>query len=556
MSVKNSNQLIDGKLFSLMVRNAAASLKENIDIVNNLNVFPVPDGDTGENMYLTIKGGLDALINNDSGNLYNVANVAAQGMLLGARGNSGVILSQLFYGLSLGLENLSEASLEEFANALNAGVKQAYSSVAHPVEGTILTVAREASEYIKNHITEEKDFSTLLNDFLIEMKESLQRTPNLLPVLKEAGVVDSGGAGLVYITEGFYKAINGEQLDIDTSLESKNEELDLSKFDENSEMVFGYCTELLLRLQTSKTDIDAFDVDLLIEYLSTIGDSIVAFKNGSIVKIHVHTLTPYKVLEYCQKYGEYLKVKIENMTLQHNETVKEEKKEDIFKVKRARRKFAVVTVASGEGLINMFTELGCDYVIKGGQTNNPSSEDFIKAFDEVNADYVYVLPNNSNIILAAKQASEIYKDSNIIVIESKTIGQGYSALSLLDFSNDDPVEIEKMLTEGMQNVVTGLVSKASRTTKVNDIEIIKDNYIGFTNKTMLASKESKLDTLYELLAKLEPNDKAFALLIYGKDTNEEERQLTNEFISENYPVLELYEIDGMQEVYDFILIME
>ena len=551
-----SNEKINGEVFALMVKNATATLKENISIVNNLNVFPVPDGDTGDNMYLTIKGGLDAIVNNNDSNLSNVASAVAQGMLLGARGNSGVILSQLFYGLSLGLENLQEANLDQFIEALNKGVNQAYSSVAHPVEGTILTVAREASEFIKSHITEALNFNNLLEEFLQEMKQSLKRTPDMLPVLKEAGVVDSGGAGLVYITEGFTKAIKGETMELDISYNQSNEELDFSKFDENSEMTYGYCTELLLRLQKSKIDIDAFNVDLLIEYLSTIGDSIVAFKNGSIVKIHVHTLTPYKVLEYCQRYGEYLKVKIENMTLQHNETVEKETKEDLFTVQRSRRKYAVVTVASGEGLINMFTDLGCDYVIQGGQTNNPSSEDFVKAFDYVNADYIYVLPNNSNIILAAKQASEIYHNSKIIVIESKTIGQGYSALSLLDFSCDDPAEIEQMLIDGMQNVVTGLVSKASRSTCVNGIEIIKDNYIGFTNKTMLTSKENKLDTLYDLIDKLEPNDKAFALLIYGNNLTEEEQTISLQNLKEKYLDLEIYTLEGKQEVYDFIVIME
>lgn len=553
--LKSAYQKIDGNLFKLMINNGASNLKENIEIVNNLNVFPIPDGDTGENMFLTLKGGVDSIINNNDNSLSNVSSIVANGMLLGARGNSGVILSQLFYGLSLGLTGLNEATLQQFINALNVGVKQAYSAVKNPVEGTILTVAREASEFINNKINDEIDFCSLFNDFLLKMKESLKHTPELLPVLKKAGVVDSGGAGLVYITEGFYNALNGEEKFLNDKTTNKTTNLDLSLFDENSEMVFGYCTELLLRLQKSKTNIETFDVNLLIDYLSTIGDSIVAFKIDSIVKIHIHTLTPYKVLEYCQKFGEYLTVKIENMTLQHNETINE-KKEFEFKVKKERKKYAVVTVGSGNGLINMFYDLGCDYVINGGQTNNPSSKDFINAFDEVNADYIFVLPNNCNIILAAKQAAEIYKDSNIIVIESKSIGQGYSALSMLDFSCDNPKEIEKMLTNGLENVITGLVSKANRSTNVDNIVIEKDNYIGFTNKTILSSQKSKIDTLIDLTNKIDLSNKCFALLLYGKDTTEEEQKISQNLIKEKYPELELYTLFGEQEIYDFIIIIE
>lgn len=556
MITKEIYKKIDGDLFSLMIQNAAASLKENVDIVNNLNVFPIPDGDTGENMYLTIKSGLDALNKKNEGDLSTRASIAAQGMLLGARGNSGVILSQLFYGLSKGLNGLQEATLEEFANALNEGVKHAYSAVAHPVEGTILTVAREASEYVKNKVSEENDFSQLLVDFLKEMKKSLDRTPELLPVLKESGVVDSGGAGLVYITEGFYKAISGEKLELIDTNNASNGEIDLSAFDENTEMVFGYCTEVLLRLQTSKVDVENFDVNIIIDYLSTIGDSIVAFKTGTAVKIHVHTLTPYKVLEFLQKYGEYLKVKIENMTLQHNESTEVQPMNLQKKPQRSRRKFGSVTVANGEGLIKLFEELGVDYVIKGGQTNNPSSEDFVEAFDYVNADVIYVFPNNSNIILAAKQAAEIYKDSQIIVIESKSIGQGYSALSMLDYSSEDIDKITESLNSSMQDVVTGLISKASRTTTVNGIDIVEGNYIGFTNKTMLTSKENKIDTLEELLEKIELQEKGFALIIYGKTVSDQEKVATNKLVSEKYSSIELYEINGEQDVYDFIIITE
>ena len=550
---------INGTLYKSMLLNAAASLNANIDIVNDLNVFPIPDGDTGENMFLTLKGGIDAIKNLEDEDISIIASKAGQGMLLGARGNSGVILSQLFYGISLGLQNIKEASLNDFAKALEAGIKNAYSAVAKPVEGTILTVAKEASEFVSNHIDEFNNFNDLFEKYESEMKESLKRTPDLLKTLKDAGVVDSGGAGLVYIAEGFTKTLKGEKLDTLEFTSSASQDIDFDVFDENSEMVFGYCTEVLLRLQRSKVDIDSFNVDLLIDYLSTIGDSIVAFKTGSAVKIHVHTLTPYKVLEYCQKFGEYLKVKIENMTLQHNETIKDEPKknnDDLFRVKKSRKQFAVVTVASGKGLINLFEEIGADYVISGGQTNNPSSEDFVEAFDEVNADYIFVLPNNSNIILAAKQAGEMYKDSKVIVVESKTIGQGYSAISMIDYSSEDPDTIKELLEDGMKNVATGIVSIASRDTVANGIEITKNHYLGFTNKNILTCQKEKNDALYDLLNKMNPEDMSFLLLVYGKSISEEEKSNASTYINNKFPLLDFYEVDGEQEVYDYILIME
>jgi DAK2 domain fusion protein YloV len=388
------------------------------------------------------------------------------------------------------------------------------------------------------------------------MKISLENTPELLPVLKESGVIDSGGAGLVYICEGFLKGICGDDLSVNISSNgSQAKSVDLSKFNENSVMEFGYCTEFLLQLQTSKVDVNAFDPDQIVKYLESIGDSIVAFKTGTIVKIHVHTLTPHLVLGYCQQFGEFLTIKIENMTLQHSE-VSEKKKETIKRPKRARRKFATVTVSTGDGLKAVFTELGADYVIFGGQTNNPSAEDFVTAFDEVNADYVFVLPNNGNVILAAKQAAEIYKDSQIRVIPSKTIGQGYSALSMLDYSADDPDEIEQSLIENMQGTETGLVAKSVRTTSLNGVEVIKDNYMGFTDKTMLVCQPDKVDTAIALIDKLNAGEKEFLIAVYGKDSTDDERSNFIQKAKDKYPDVEIYEIEGGQDVYDFMFIIE
>ncbi len=551
---------IGGKEFKRLVLGGAANLHLNVKEVNELNVFPIPDGDTGENMYLTLKGGVDALQDADVSAVGEAAQGLAQGMLLNARGNSGVILSQLFYGLGEGLSGIEQVNLSQLISALEKGVKCAYGAVAEPVEGTMLTVAREAIERAKVQCNNETSAAEFFDVYLYEMKSSLERTPDLLPILKEAGVIDSGGAGLVYIFEGFCKVLAGEEIGAELSAaDSTKKALDFSKFNEDSEMIFGYCTELLLQLQRSKTDLDSFSVQALIEFLSTVGDSIVAFRTGHIVKIHVHTLTPWKVLAHCQEFGEFLTVKIENMTLQHNETVQAEKKStlsDMMKnVKRARRKFAVVTVASGEGLISTFKELGADYVVSGGQTNNPSAEAFIAAFDEVNADCIFVLPNNSNIILAAKQAASMYADSDVRVIESKSIGEGYAALSMLDLSSDNADEIEELLNENMQGVVTAMLTRAVRSTSVDGIEISKDDYIGFTSKKMRVSMPSKMGAVYALVDAVADGNE-FVIAAYGKDATDEERAAFSAYMADKHSRIEFYEIDGGQEVYDFLLIVQ
>ncbi|MBO7186852.1 MAG: DAK2 domain-containing protein, partial [Clostridia bacterium] len=424
--------LLDGKLFEKLMIHGANNLKAHLKIVNELNVFPIPDGDTGENMFMTISGGVNGLKNAKSDSLKDKACGLSNGMLLSARGNSGVILSQFFYGIATGLMDFETADIFALANAFKNGVKQAYKSVACPVEGTMLTVAREAVEYACNNINKDNTIESFFGDYLKETKKSVERTPELLPVLKEAGVIDSGGAGLMYIAQGMVDALCGDEIAVtDLSFESKNTELDFSKFNENSQMEFGYCTELLLQLQNSKCNVESFSEQTIIDYLSTIGDSIVAFKTGTVIKLHVHTFTPYKVLEFCQKFGEYLTVKIENMTLQHNENKKEEDEVKLtFKAQKKRTDFALVTVATGEGLISTFKEMGADVVLDGGQGKNPSIEDFINAFDEVNADNIFVLPNNSNIIMAAKPASTLYQNSKVFLIESKNMGQAYSALSI------------------------------------------------------------------------------------------------------------------------------
>ncbi|MBE5744934.1 MAG: DAK2 domain-containing protein [Clostridiales bacterium] len=561
-SVANERKTIDGALFEKMILGGVANLQKNAQKVNDLNVFPIPDGDTGENMYLTLQSGLNELLHEEKTAIADKAHAMAQGMLLGARGNSGVILSQLFFGLSEGLKGQTEATVIQLGEALKQGVKCAYGAVAHPVEGTILTVAREAVENICAQHYEDMTVEEFFGGYLVEMKKSLEKTPNLLAVLKEAGVIDSGGAGLVYITEGFCKTLGGEKVEGVSDLASGTQKaVDLSKFDENSVMEFGYCTELLLRLQKSKTDVENFSVDELVAYLETIGDSVVAFKTGTIIKLHVHTMTPYMVLQYCQKYGEYLTVKIENMTLQHNEVHEESATEsaiaeEVKMPKRARRPYATVTVAAGAGLRSTFLEMGADYVISGGQTNNPSSEDFIKAFDTVNADCVFVLPNNGNIVMAAKQAASIYTDSEIRVIESKNIGQGYSALAMVDYELEDADAIQAQMEESMAGTVTGMVARAVRTTELNGVKVEKDGYMGFTDHTMLLCQPTKTEAVCSLIEKLGVAEKEFLIVVYGNGVTDEEKDALRACIEKDYTHVEMYEIEGGQDVYDFLLIIE
>ncbi|MBQ7636132.1 MAG: DAK2 domain-containing protein, partial [Lachnospiraceae bacterium] len=485
---------LSGELYSSLIKGGAANLRANAQIVNDLNVFPIPDGDTGENMSLTITGGVTAAANAGSYSLSEVSDTIANGMLLSARGNSGVILSQFFSGIAKGFTGSDKADVRTVGYAFKSGVRRAYEAVMKPTEGTMLTVAREATEYACDRITDDSTMESFFSDVLDEMNRSLKRTPQLLDVLREAGVIDSGGAGLVYIIDGMNKTLQGEYIS-DASLSFGSKAVDTSKFTADSVMEYGYCTEFLLQLQKCKVDVEHFSIDPILEFLNSIGNSIVAFKTGTIVKVHVHTMTPGKVFDYCQKFGEFLTMKCENMTLQHNETiVAEEKKENNVKSTGERKKFATVTVAAGDGIKETLKTLGADAVIEGGQGKNPSSEDFMEAFDSVNADTIFVLPNNGNIVMAARLAADIYADSKVIVIPSKSIGEGYAALSMLSYDSGDVEGIANDMSEAMQGVVTGEVTRSVRDANIGGIDIKNNAYIGFSGKNMLASEEDKLDT--------------------------------------------------------------
>lgn len=553
MDIRNQ-KAIDGEEFFSLIAAGVANLNKNLKTVNELNVFPIPDGDTGDNMYHTISGGFERIRSIEQNDVGKRARALADGMLLNARGNSGVILSQLFAGLADGLDGKTTATVSDLAAAFNEGVKTAYLSVIKPVEGTILTVARESFGRGAETLKEDSDLGQYFTEVLKEMKVSLENTPNLLAVLKEAGVIDSGGAGLYYIADGMKRALSGEETITETAGRTEpNKNVDFSKFDEDTEMTFGYCTEFLLRLQKRKTDVKNFDEKVIIDYLSTIGDSIVCFKTGSIVKAHVHTFEPYKALEFCRSFGEFLTVKIENMTLQHNETIGGELA--VTTAKNERKPFGVVAVATGAGVIEMFKDFGADVVIDGGQGNNPSAETFIKAFDEVNADDIFVLPNNSNIILTAKQAGKMYDNSAVHVIETKNIGDCYSALSMLDYSCGDAAVIADNMKNDAESVTTGMITRAIRDANLNGVDIRDGDYIGFTDKTMFASCKDPVDTFVSLCEKLDIGKRNFLIVIFGAGAKEEDKSAVASY-AENLSNVEYYAIEGGQEVYDYIVIVE
>ena len=548
-------KFLDGALAAQMMEGGAAQLRANVDEVNQLNVFPVPDGDTGDNMYRTMESGVAAMTHADS--LSEVASTFSKGMLLGARGNSGVILSQFFGGFAKGLEMCERADVFTLGRALEKGVRHAYRAVMTPTEGTILTVAREAVEYAVANLGENSTVGTLFDDLETEMAASLQRTPERLQILKDAGVIDSGGAGLLHIFEGFCRGLRGEELPEDEALSApKTVALDFSAFNENSVMTYGYCTELLLQLQTVKTDLSHFDTSVISDFLATVGDSVVSVREGSIVKVHVHTKTPEKVLAFCRKYGEFLTVKIENMSLQHNESIaKENATPD--ECNSPRKRYGICAVCSGEGIVQTFYDLGVDVVVDGGQTNNPSTNDFLDAFARIPAEHIFVFPNNSNIFLAAGQAAKLYEDAEVHVIESKNIGAGYVAIASFDPEADNAELLEAQMREAMACVTTGFVSPATRDASMDGVDIHEGEYIGFFDKTMIVSTPSKQETAILLAEKLcEDGDKFMLTVFCGKDSTAEEREVLEKTLAEHLPSIEIYFSDGGQDVYPYIFMAE
>ncbi len=550
---------LDGITFRRILCGGANGIRSNIQIINDLNVFPVPDGDTGTNMSRTIESGIAKISDREDVSLCDVANDFARGSLFGARGNSGVILSQFFAGMCDSLASKETATARELAEAYIAGVKRSYAAVANPVEGTILTVFRESAEYAKQHLDENSTIEEFFCFNIEEAERSLQRTKEILPVLTEADVVDSGGAGYLCIAKGMYESLHNGDTSVtfgahEHTEQSVGAEVNYDLFTSESALTYGYCTECLVRLQKSKVDIDIFDEKLLAAELETLGcDSIVALKDRDILKIHAHTHTPSDILILCQKYGEFLNIKIENMSLQHSERVAKQEK----KAKKPHKSYGVVTVATGEGLTALFETLGADVVINGGQTGNPSTQEFLAAFESLDVDNILVLPNNSNIVLTARQAAELWGRGNVHVIPTKTIPEGYSALSVFNPSVTDIDEQIADLTATKEAVVSGEITVAIRDTVIGGVEVKEGEYIGILDGEIVTSTPDALDALCEMIEQIDDlDDKELITLFVGAGVNDDDRVRVTEALEDRFDEQEIQVHIGGQEIYDYLVAVE
>lgn len=550
-------KVVTGKLFKEMVLCGANTLHNNHPEIDALNVFPVPDGDTGTNMSLTFSAGAKEIEGLDSNNIGEISKKLSKGLLMGARGNSGVILSQIFRGVSMALQGYEEADAMLWAQALESGAKVAYKAVMRPVEGTILTVIREASEAVVKYAQPGMEIEDVFSYFVKEAEASLERTPELLPVLKEVGVVDSGGAGLLLVFTGFLAGLAGEVVEY-VEIKSSDSAMNAVADMDGGEEGYGYCTEFIIRLEPSL--IDKFKEDQLKKELARIpGESIVVVQDEEIVKVHVHTLKPGNALNIAQRFGEFVKLKIENMqeqadTIQSNAgTIVGV--DDSAKAKGEPKETAVISVCAGDGLKDAFLELHCDYVVSGGQTMNPSAEDMVQAVRDVNAKNVIILPNNSNIVMTAQQTATILEDEvNVIVIPTKTIPQGLSACIMFnpEASLDDNVD---EMSEAVGNVKTGQVTFAIKDTVIDGVDIKANDYMALVEKDIVACKDSKLKALKVVLESLVDEDAELITLIYGEDVNDEDVEEIESFVEDNFEA-ELELVNGKQPVYSFIVGVE
>nr|WP_305147620.1 DAK2 domain-containing protein [Anoxybacillus gonensis] len=547
---------LDGKRFAQMVLQGATHLANNAKTVDALNVFPVPDGDTGTNMNLSMTSGAKEVKNNVSDHIGKVASALAKGLLMGARGNSGVILSQLFRGFAKAVEQKSEINSKEFAAALEAGVQTAYKAVMKPVEGTILTVAKDAAKRAVTVAKKETDIVTVMTEVLKEAKASLKRTPDLLPVLKEVGVVDSGGQGLVFVYEGFLAALKGETIAESETLSM--EQLVRTEHHRNvqshlsaDDIEFGYCTEFMVKFEQEKVAKHPFQEETFRQDLSRFGDSLLVIADDELVKVHIHAEQPGEVLTYAQRYGSLINIKIENMREQHanivHENVPQPKKQE-------RLPYGIVTVAMGDGIAELFKSIGAHAVIEGGQTMNPSTEDIVKAIEEVNAETVFVLPNNKNIILAAQQAASV-ASCDVVVIPSKTVPQGMTAL--LSFNpSATKEENEEAMTEALHRVKTGQVTFAVRDTNIDGVEITKDDYMGIADGKIVVSHKELMHVVETLLSHIISEEDEIVTILSGEDATDEQIAHVVQWIEKQFPDVEVETHHGGQPLYPFIFAIE
>lgn len=548
-------QSLDGIKFAEMVQMGAHHLYQNANYVDSLNVFPVPDGDTGTNMNLSMTSGAKETEHAASEHIGKTAQALSKGLLMGARGNSGVILSQLFRGFGKFIEKESTIDAKGFAGAFQAGVDTAYKAVMKPVEGTILTVAREAAKKGVEVAETENDIIAVMESFTAEAKASLDRTPDLLPVLKEVGVVDSGGQGLLFVYEGFLASLKGEALPEknDATLDDliNAEHHRAQDFMNTADIEFGYCTEIMVRLEEGK---EPFNEEQFRNELNPLGDSLLVISDEEIAKVHIHSEQPGSVLSIGQKYGSLIKIKVDNMREQHSAIVGEEHKAPTPAKKVEKHPYAIVTIAMGEGVAELLRSIGASYVIEGGQTMNPSTEDIVKAVQEIGAEKVLILPNNKNIVMAAEQAVELL-EIDAAVVPTKTIPQGMAAI--LAFNPEAAVDVnKKTMSEAFTNVKTGQVTYAVRDTSIDGVEIHKDDFMALAEGKIVLSTPALKDAAEKVIKDLVNEDAEIVTVIYGEDTTEQAASELVAFIEENYPDVEVELFDGKQGLYPYIISVE
>ncbi|MDE6408474.1 MAG: DAK2 domain-containing protein [Anaeroplasmataceae bacterium] len=530
-------------LFKKMVMNGAINLKNNHKRVDELNVFPVPDGDTGTNMSMTVMSGVREMDSCESSSIIEVGKVLSRGALMGARGNSGVILSQFFRGLYVGMKELDHnfLSIEDLMTCFESGCRVAYKAVMEPVEGTILTVVREAAENTRAHMSEFNTIDALLECYQKEAQKSLDNTPNLLPVLKESGVVDSGGAGFLEIVKGMIMALNGKMLEANEGVQpTKTEEKPV-------EMKNIYCTEFFINLKDAKN----FDEGVAKSSFSCLGDSLCQVIENTTCKVHLHTDHPGRVLEQALKYGELTDIKIENQKIQHTH-LKTGAKEIGNGPKKA---FALVAVCFGEGISQTFKDLGVDHIIEGGQTMNPSTEAFVEACTMVNAEKIIIIPNNGNVVMAASQAAGLVKGSKVEVLKAKTIAQGYASLMVFDPEADMETNLAAMM-EAVENVKTGEITYSVRDTEIGGVKIAEGDFMGIANGEIVVSTKKQSDALENLLNKLIDEESQIVTFFCGKDVKEEEKEVLEELCQKVNESVEVEIIDGEQDIYSYIIAVE
>lgn len=543
---------INSTVFKQMLKSACANLENHANEINTLNVFPVPDGDTGTNMSMTFSNGYQEALKCSSDSISDVAKAFSRGLLMGARGNSGVITSQIFRGFYQFVDGKDELNTADVSLAFENGARVAYKAIMKPVEGTILTVIREASWYA-NHDYETQPFGLLeyFEKLYSYCDESLKHTPDYLPVLKEVGVVDSGGMGLLKIIEGMLKYFQGSPVDFS----DKKQEIEVNPalMLENDD--FGYCTEFIVKLD--ENILKTFDENKLKKRLSDMGgESLVLVQDDDLLKVHVHTLKPGDMLNAAQRYGEFIKLKIENMKQQHSSIIANASKENVVEKKHEQKKYGIIAVAAGEGITQLFYDLGCDVVVSGGQTMNPATEDFIKVIKELDyCDNVFIFPNNSNIILAAKQAQSVLSDRNIFVIETKSIQAGLSTIGMFDYEGE-VADIINQCDEIINQVDASSITYAIKDTSFEGIQVKQGDYIAMSDKKIIASGTDKLSIIFQLLDVLfQKENKELLTIIVGEDTNEDEVNKIKTYISDNSN-LEYDVIDGKQPIYSYLFGLE